>query len=140
MITPRGCLKSITTAFKRLARNGDVEGLRVYLRGDAFSHAFHGLDPERRESVMRAHATAKAMCEARAPHRLVKAKPIHAKRAQKASWSDPVMLAKLANTYVRAGGDDEKAARILGVTVGSARLAKRRHLDAPATDRRRNAS
>jgi hypothetical protein len=30
------------------------------------------------------------------------------------------MLAKLANAYVRAGGDDEKAARILGVTVGSA--------------------
>jgi len=30
------------------------------------------------------------------------------------------MLAKLANAYVRAGGDDEKAARILGVAVGSA--------------------
>ena len=47
-----------------------------------------------------------------------------AKRAQKTSWDDPVMRAKLANAYVRAGGDDEKAARILGVTVGSARLAK----------------
>jgi hypothetical protein len=43
----------------------------------------------------------------------------------------PVMRARLANAYVRAGGDDEKAARILGVTVGSARLAKRRHLNAP---------
>ena len=139
MITP-GCLKSITAAFRRLARAGDVEGLRAYLRSDAFLHAFNGLDPERRESVMRAHAAAEAMCEARAPHRLVEPKPIHAKRAQKASWSDPVMLAKLANAYVRAGGDDEKAARILGVTVGSARLAKRRHLDAPATDHRRKAS
>jgi hypothetical protein len=97
MTTPRGCLKSITTAFRRLARAGDVEGLRAYLRSDAFSHAFHGLDPERRQSVMRAHATAEAMCEAKAPHRLVKPKPIHAKRAQKASWSDPVMLAKLGN-------------------------------------------
>ena len=140
MITPRGCLKSITAAFRRLARAGDVEGLRAYLRSDTFSHAFHGLDPERRQSVMRAHATAEAMCEARAPHRLVKPKPIHAKRAQKASWSDPVMLAKLANAYARAGGDDEKAARILGVTVGSARQAKRRHLDAPATDHRQKAS
>ena len=34
------------------------------------------------------------------------------------------MRAKLANAYARAGGDDEKAARILGVTLGSARLAK----------------
>ena len=50
------------------------------------------------------------------------------------------MLAKLANAYVRAGGDDEKAARILGVTVGSARLAKRRHLNLPTTGHRQKAS
>jgi hypothetical protein len=43
------------------------------------------------------------------------------------------MRAKLANAYVRARGDDEKAARILGVTVGSARLAKKRYLSASAT-------
>jgi hypothetical protein len=104
MTTPRGCLKSITAAFRRLARAGDVEGLRAYLRSDTLLRAFHGLDPERRESVMRAHATAEAMCEARAPHRLVEPKPIHAKRAQRTSWGDPVMLAKLANAYVRAGG------------------------------------
>ena len=125
MTTPRGCLKSITTAFKRLARNGDVEGLRAYLRSDAFLAAFNGLDPERRQSAMRSYAKAEALCEANAPYRLVKPKPIHAKRAQKTSWGDPVMRAKLANAYVRAGGDDEKAARILGVTVGSARLAKK---------------
>ena len=70
----------------------------------------------------------------------VEPKSIHAKRSLKTSWSDPVMLAKLANAYVRAGGDDEKAARILGVTVGSARLAKRRHLGAAATDHRQKAS
>jgi hypothetical protein len=135
VITPRGCLKSITTAFKRLGRAGDVEGLRAYLRSDTFLLAFHGLNPERRQSVMRAHAIAETMCEAKAAHRLVKPKPIHVQRALKTSWSDPLMLAKLANAYLRAGGDDEKAARILGVTVGSARLAKRRHLDAPATNR-----
>jgi hypothetical protein len=71
---------------------------------------------------------------------LAKPKPIHAKRGQKTSWGDPVMRARLANAYVRAGGDDEKAARILGVTVGSARLAKRRHLNAPEIDRRQKAS
>jgi hypothetical protein len=79
------------------------------------------------------------LCEARARRRLIEPKPIHAKRAQKADWSNPVMLAKLANAYARAGGDDEKAARILGVTVGSARLAKLRHLDAPAADQRQKA-
>jgi hypothetical protein len=71
---------------------------------------------------------------------LVKPKPIDAKRAQKVSWGDPVMLAKLANACGRAGGDDEKAARILGVSLGSAHLAKRRHLGAAATDDRRKAS
>ena len=140
MTTPRGFLKSISTAFMRLARKGDVDGLRSYIRSDNFLHAFNGLDPERRQSVMRTHSVAEGLCEARARRRLIEPKPIHAKRAQKADWSNPVMLAKLANAYARAGGDDEKAARILGVTVGSARLAKRRHLDAPATERRQKAS
>ena len=140
MTTPRGFLKSITTAFMRLARNGDVDGLRSYLRSENFLHAFNGLDPERRQSVMRTHSVAEGICEARARRRLAKPKPIHAKRAQKANWGDPVMLAKLANAYVRAAGDDERAARILGVTVGSARLAKRRHLDTPAADQRQKAS
>ena len=58
MSTPRGCLKSMTTAFKRLARNGDVDGLRAYLRSDAFLTAFTGLDPQGRQSAMRCYATA----------------------------------------------------------------------------------
>jgi len=140
MTTSRGCLKSITTALKRLARNGDVEGFRAYVRSNAFLAAFNGLDPERRQSAMRSYARAEALCEAKAPHRLIAPKAIDAKRTQKADWRDPVRLAKLANAYVRAGGGDEKAARILGVTVGSARLAKKRHLDAPATDHRQKAS
>ena len=140
MSTPRGCLRVITTALKRLARNGDVEGLRAYVRSDAFLAAFNGLDAERRQSAMPASARAETLCEENAPNRLVKPKPIDAKRPQKANWGDPVMRAKLANAYARAGGDDEKAARILGVTVGSARLAKRRHLGAAATDHRKKAS
>ena len=34
MTTPRGCLKLITTALKRLARNGDVERFRAYVRSE----------------------------------------------------------------------------------------------------------
>ena len=74
---------------------------------------------------MRSYAAAETLCEAKAPHRLVRPKPIYAKRAQKTNWGDPIMRAKLADAYLRAGGDNEKAARILGVTVGSARLAKK---------------
>ena len=140
MTTPRGYLKSITAALKRLARSGDVEGFRTYVRSSAFLAAFNGLDPERRQSAMRAYAKAEALCEVKAPHRLIKPKPIDAKRSQKVDWGDPVMRAKLANAYAGAGGDDEKAARILGVTLGSARLAKRRHLSAEANNNREKAS
>jgi hypothetical protein len=49
------------------------------------------------------------------------------------------MRAKLADAYAVAGGDDEKAARILGVSLGSARLARKRHLDPAAIGCRQNA-
>src|SRR5437016_12187539 len=109
MSTPRGCLRVITTALKRLARNGDVEGLRAYVRSEAFLANFDGLDPERRQSAIRASARAETLCEANTPHRLVKPKPIDAKRSQKVDWGGPAMRAKLVDAYVRGGGDDEKA-------------------------------
>jgi hypothetical protein len=140
MITPSGRLRSITAALARYARHGDVDTFRAYLRSETFLTAFNGLAPERRQSVMRAHATAEALCEAKARHPLAKPGLIDAKRVQKANWSDPVMRAKLADAYAVAGGDDEKAARILGVSLGSARLAKRRHLDPAAISRRKHAS
>jgi hypothetical protein len=90
--------------------------------------AFNGLDPSRRRSAMHSYVKAEALCEAKARHPLVRPGPIHAKRAQKANWSDPVMRSKLTGAYAVAGGDDEKAARILGVSLGSARLAKKRYL------------
>jgi hypothetical protein len=83
---------------------------------------------------MRAFARAEALCEAKARHPLVEPKPIDTKRAEKVNRSDPVMRSKLADAYARVGGDDEKAARILGVTLGSARLAKKRHLGPAARD------
>jgi hypothetical protein len=139
MTTPVGLLQSITTALKRLASNGHVEGLRAYVHGDAFLRAFNGLDPRRRATAMRCYAKAEALCEAKAPRPLVKPGPIDARRARKANWSDPAMRAKLADAYAVAGGDDEKAARILGVSLGSARLARKRHLDPAAIGCRQNA-
>ena len=115
-------------------------GFRAYLRSETFLVAFNGLDPERRSSAMRTYVKAEALCEAKARLPLVKPKRIDAKRVDKVDWSDPVMVDKLADAYARSGGDDEKAARILGVTPGSARLAKKRHLGAVATGLRQNAA
>jgi hypothetical protein len=129
--TPIGFLQSLTMAFKRLASGGDVEGLRAYVRSEGFLRAFNGLDPNRRQSAMRSYVKAEALCEDRASHPLVKPRPIDARRALKANWSDTAMRTKLVHAYAVAGGDDEKAARILGVSLGSARLARKRHLDAP---------
>jgi hypothetical protein len=127
--SPIGCLRSISSTLKRLARKGDVEGLRAYVSTDTFLAAFNGLAPERRRSAMRAFAKAEALCEAKAYQPLAVPKRIDAKRVEKVDWGDQGMRERLAAAYVRAGGNDEKAARILGVTLGSARLAKRRHLD-----------
>jgi hypothetical protein len=130
MTTPIGCLQSLTMALKRLAKKGNVEGLRTYARSEAFLRAFNGLDPNRRQSAMRSYVKAEALGETKARHPLVKPGSIDAKRAQKVNWSDPAMRAKLADAYDIAGGDDERAARILGVSLGSARWARKRHLDA----------
>src|SRR5262249_48047767 len=132
MSSPRGRLSSIAKTLKRLARHGDVAGLRAYVCGDAFLAAFLGLDPDRRHSAMLAYARAVAASEARA--RLPLAAPVapvalNARTLRKlANWRNPAMLERLADAYAQAK-DHEAAARLLGVTVGAARLAKRRYLD-----------
>ena len=120
----------LTQTLMRLARNGDVEGFIAYVRSDAFLAAFSGLHPGRRQSVMRCHARAEALCEGKTRHPLVQPGPIDAKRSQKVNWRDPVMRANLVAACAAAGGDDERAARLLHVTLGSVRLAKKRHLPA----------
>src|SRR5262245_39731532 len=115
MTTPGGCLRVLTQTLMRLARNGDVEGFRAYVCSYAFLAAFNGLPAGRRQSAMRCHARAEALCEGKARHPLARPRAIDAKRAQKTNWSDPAVRAKLAGAYTVAGGVDEKAARILGV-------------------------
>jgi hypothetical protein len=118
-----------------LARRGDAGGIRAYVRSDEFLLAFNGLDPSRRQSAMRCHGRAETLCEGKARHPLVKPRPIDASRVHKVNWkNDPVMRARLADAYAVAGGDDEKAARMLGVSLGSVRFAKKRHLHAASTD------
>ena len=131
---PRGNLSSISKTLTRLARYGDVAGIRAYVCGHAFLAAFNGLDPKRRHSVMLVYARAVAECEARARLPLVAPVALNARTFRKlANWRDPAMLAKLADAYAQAK-DHEGVARLLGVTVGAARLAKRRYLDRLPTD------
>jgi hypothetical protein len=139
MTTPGGCLRVITQTLMRLARNGDVEGFRAFVRTDEFLAAFIGLDPSRRQSAMRCYGKAEALCETKARQPLVPPRRIDAERALKVNWSDPAMRTKLVEAYAVAAGDDEKAARILRVSLGAARLAKNRHLDT-TTGPRKNAS
>jgi hypothetical protein len=136
MTNPKGCLRVLTATLMRLARRGDAEGIRSYLSSDEFLAAFIGLDPGRRQSVMHCYGKAHALCEANARHPLVSPRPIDAKRSQKASWGDP-QIARLADAYAHTRGDDEQAARLLGVSRGSARLAKRRHLGPGTTSSHR---
>ena len=83
MANPRGCLRVLTATLMRLARRGDAEKIRSYLSSDEFLKAFIGLDPGRRQSVMRCYGKAQALCEAKARHPLVQSRPIDAKRARK---------------------------------------------------------
>jgi hypothetical protein len=132
MGSPRGNLSSITKTLKRFARYGDLAGMRAYVRSVAFLDAFSGLDPERRQTAMLVFAAAYAQCEAKATLPLPKPVALNARsRAKLVDWREPGMRARLADAYARAA-DDEGAARLLGVTVGAARLAKRRYLDRAA--------
>ena len=119
----------LTGTMMGYARLGDVDGLRAYLSSDAFVDLFMGVAPGRRQTVLRSYSKAEVLCEAKARHPLVHAKPIDMGRAQKTDWSDPARRAKLSEAYEVAGGDHEKAARIRGVTPGSAPHAKKRYLD-----------
>ena len=113
--------------------------MRTYVRGDGFLGAFNGLDAGRRETVMLVYAQTHAACEAKAKLPLLKPVPLNARtRKNLTNWRDPVMMAKLANAYARAQ-DDEGAARILGVTSGAARLARRRYLGHAAAPPRKTA-
>src|SRR5262245_65412090 len=109
MTTPIGYLQSLTMARKRLAKKGDVEGLRAYACSEAFLRDFNGLDPNRRQSAMRSYVKAEALCEDRAPHPLVKPRPIDTRRAQKVNGNHPTIRARFEADYARAGGHVQQA-------------------------------
>jgi hypothetical protein len=83
---------------------------------------------------MLVYADAVAECEAKTRLPLSAPVALNARASVKlANWHDKGMRQKLADAYAKAK-DHEGAARLLGVTVGAARLAKRRYLDRRTTD------
>jgi hypothetical protein len=133
MRNSKGDLSSISKTLKRYARHGDIAGLRTYGASEAFLEAFVGLEPKCRLTVMAGYVEARAICEAKANLPLAAPIALNARASAKlANWRDRAMQTRLAEAY--AGTQDhEGAARILGVTLGAARLAKRRYLDRAAT-------
>src|SRR6476469_2836926 len=133
MRNARGSLSSISRTLKRYVRRGDVAALRTYVASETFLAAFNGLEPKRRQTVMLGYVEAHALCEAKTKLPLAAPVALNARGSAKlANWRDPAMQTRLAAAYARTP-DHEGAARLLGVTVGAARLAKSRYLDRAAT-------
>lgn len=129
--TPKGHLNVLTRTLRRHARYGDVAGFRAFVGSDEFVRLFVGAaqNPIYRRPAMLVYAEAEALCEAKARMPLGKPRSVaDGVRSQHANWRDPAMQAKL-----RAATSDEMAARMCGVTVKAALLARRRYLGAAAT-------
>ncbi len=123
-MTPKGHLNCAARVLKRLARAGDIDGFRAYVRSDTFGEAMVGVGPTLRQSLLRLHTEYAALCEA-----YCKLPPLpKPKRRATGRWINPSEQAKLAQAYRAAGNDHEKAGRLLGCTAGAARLARKRYL------------
>jgi hypothetical protein len=73
------------------SHGGAVGGLRTCLE-----RRFMGVDPGRRQTILRSYSKAEVLCEAKARLSLVHPKPIDIVRAQKTDWSDPARRAKVS--------------------------------------------
>lgn len=138
-MTPKGYQLSAIRALQRHAKAGDVDGFQAYIRGPLFLEALTKCGADNLPGLLHAHALAALLCEQRT--RLPKAPPTRRWGGGSGSiWTQPTELAKLARAYAIAGNDHEKAGRLLGVTAGAARLARKRHLLVSTTEDRRSAA
>ena len=112
-----------------VAKNGP-EAFERYIASDEFLQRFAALPGKLRRKAVEAVVAASAIAAQR--DRLPP--PVKPKAAVGTArvprWNDPAQQQKLREALAWAKGDIEKAARKLRVTVGAAKLAKRRYLDA----------
>lgn len=134
-MTPQGHYTILTMELKALTRVGDLTAFGTYLGGSFRDHIGH-VAPAKVSFVLAAVERAKAACTART--RLpAKPKPCTAKGA-KLDWAgNPALRARLAHLYAKHGPTNHAAvAATLRMSVGQVRLAKRRFIDAAATQHR----
>ena len=126
-MTPHGHLTSLTRKLAGLERCGTRKTFDAYVTSPEFLEHMQGVLPDlkKRDVAIRAYQRAKAVVIAKAPG----PRPAAPRRRSRPYWDNPVMLAKLANAYARAGaGNHKQAALLLGVTPGAARLAAKAYL------------
>ena len=128
MMTPASCASTITARLNKYVRNGDVDGFRAFVDGNEFIQYLAGAGPKFRRGILRAYGKAHEDVERRARYRLVQPRPMGEVRSD---WKAPGMLDRLRAACAKTG-DDEKVGRLLGITTGAARLARKRFLAASA--------
>jgi hypothetical protein len=135
-MTPLGHFTSLNKAIVKLARDGDLAAFQSFMIG-RFRDELPKVDPSRVLPTLEAVNRAKAAIERRTrlpakPKRI----PRKGKKAPGIDWTgNPALRARLASLYAKFGdgpGAHKAVAAEMGISVGQARLAKRRHLDAAA--------
>jgi hypothetical protein len=138
MTSPRSCLKSITTALKRLAHKGDVAS-EAYVR----SHTSGGLHRARSGASAERYAVVRGRGSIVRSESALSVGKAHIHPLPSARRRPGAVIQSCAPDWpTPTSGREAMTRRPLAslVTVGSARLAKIRHLGAPATDHRQKAS
>lgn len=113
----------------RIAAKRGPKHYVAYLASDVFEKRFKAIPPSGRRRAIQVMGEVEILA-VRHDGLPPPAKP---QRRSIPVWSDPAQRQKLADAYLVAGDDHEKAARILGCTAAAARLARKRHLGAHAT-------
>ena len=118
------CLASIQNDLTKLRKQRRIDLFQEYLKSQRFRSLFAQLPPDKIEACIIGVERARKSCRLPAPP-----KPIGQERL---TWS-PALKAKLGRAYARFGPKAHVAvAAEMGLSVGQARLAKRRFLDLPS--------
>lgn len=132
-MSPRGVFNSLSMRLTSLTDKGDPIALFNYINGDAFRDGLRMLAPEHLAPILALYARARTTCDCKLP--LIKQGSGNRPR-----WT-PERIDKFRHALILTGGSLEGAARLSGLTVRAARLARMRYiLDAPAVGHRAKAA
>ena len=120
-MTPLHCANSISGRFRRCIRHADIDGFISFTNSNEFLQLLAGAGPRHRRGLLLSYARVLKRVEERA--RVVKPK---GQGESKTRWSAG-MRDKLSDACAK-GLSDEAVGRLLGITAGAARLARKRFL------------